>query len=231
MLTENIDMILSILSTTCFVVTVLVNTIKKIIESKTNNYNKLKRREIQSKLLPINAKKISHEIVIHNLAIEDHVQFLYDKVNELYSYAQLRISIRMLKEVNEEKPEESKVITYYNYPKDVFDKTYSRIYTVKNNTDLNSIYIKKHEYFFVSNLKEFGDLGEYISEYQNNLYNWNTSIVYPIDGYDENKRKKVLIAFLCIESTGEFNDVKKNEIIIEYVKKTSDKLFISLQSP
>lgn len=231
MLTENIDMILSILSTTCFVVTVLVNSIKKIIESKTNNYNKLKRREIQSRLLPIKAKKISHEIVIHNLAIEDHVQFLYDKVNELYSYAPLRISIRMLKEVNEEKPEESKVITYYNYPKDVFDKTYSRIYTVKNNTDLNSIYTKKHEYFFVSNLKEFGDLGEYTSEYQNNIYNWNTSIVYPIGGYDENKRKKVLIAFLCIESTGEFNDVKKNELIIEYVKKTSDKLFISLQSP
>lgn len=160
-----------------------------------------------------------------DVSVDECLEMLYDKINEVYPNSNIKISVRVIKEKNSVHPEDSKVVTWISYPKEDVGPKKMSLYTIKSNTDLYSIYVNNKDFFWVSNLKEFNVFREYVSENRDFLKRWSTSIVCPIKKAQNSDIQAGTIGFLCIDSSQEFNNVKKNELVMEYIKKATNKLY------
>ena len=78
-------------------------------------------------------------------------------------------------------------------------------------------------------MKEFNAFREYMNENRDFLKRWRTSIVCPIKKAQNSDIQAGVIGFLCINSLQEFNNVKKNGLVIEYIKKATNKLYEVMQ--
>lgn len=188
------------------VISVLTSVINLIISKKNGeqiDFDILDKKSLSIK----NYNKISN-----SSDLKHHLQTLYDCIEKLYPSSNAEISIHILKK-DTQKLEDSIVEHWVSLPSSTKHK-----YTVKNNTDFNSLLVDENKYFFVSDLNEYELKREYINENPN--YNkWQTTIAFPI------RNSKIgdseIIGFLCVVSPEKFNDVRKNKKIISLFSKTS----------
>lgn len=220
MLIENISIILSLL---CLLITLINVIVMKCREQKIYQM-KIKLKDIEFGYLSKEAamKRLLESKGEGDTSAEEYLRILYDKINEIYPDANTRISIRVIKEEDLEHPENSKVITWISYPKrDIIHSTIP-LYSIKNSMDLHSIYIDKKDFVFIGNLREFNAF-RYNSDNQSNR--WNAYMTCPISKSYEDKKEKNIIGFLSISSTQDFNNVKKNELIMDLVQLVADRLY------
>lgn len=212
-----------ILSVVCLVFSI-INVVVMIVKERNICQIKIKFDEMDVLLLSKEGA-IKQFLEVSDVSVDECLKMLYDKINEIYPNSNTKISIKVIKEKNFKHPEDSKVVTWISYPSKDKERANISLYTIKNNTDLHSIYIKNKDFFWVSNLKEFNAFGKYINENRDFLKKWSTSIVCPIKKKQERDIQTGVIGFLCIDSLQEFNNVKKNELVIECIKKTTNKLY------
>lgn len=224
MLLENISIILAVVSLLISIINIIVLKFKSKSDSeKLYNGKKyfLSRKTAVAPFLT--------EIKTKNLSTEGYLKVLFNGIEALYPNSKIRLSIKIIKERNIKKPEESKVVTWITYPQRGIISSDLGIYTIKNNTDLYSLYIKNNNYFLVSNIKEFIAFKNYKNEERHFSEKWNSVIVVPIQQTEESKDVDSIIGFLCISSLQDFNNVKKNKNLIELIKIVANKLYDNLQ--
>lgn len=228
MLAENASLILSLICLAVAIINVIATMIKscqKLHHTKIK-LNKMEISFIQKETV---TKRLLSMMDSNDLSAEFYLKALADHIKMIYPDSTTRISIKIVKQTNKNSLGESKVVTWASYPKDTVYADLA-LYTIKNNTDLNSIYVNNSEYFFVANLKEFSTFDNYINENQDAVKKWITSIVYPIKESRKDGIKDRPIGFLSISSPQEFSNIKKNELVIECIKIVSSKLYSLLQT-
>ena len=193
---------------------------KNIAQTKElqKNIKKIKEMEIKSQITEsVNSKIVGNKyntVYFNNFALEAISKRLIDNLCIIYPDFVFDVMIMLVADVDANDPTKNKVIKYYSYPeKECLDK---QLFTIKENTDFNLIIGKNKKYFFVSDLKKFSAIEDYKNEDKNYLRIYNTSIVYPV--FKDNQ-KDVLLAFLCISSPQQLNDIKKNELVIDVVEE------------
>jgi len=216
-----------ILSIACFVFSI-INVIVTMVKERNICRKKVNFGGIG---VPFFSKEVAIKQFLEgsDVSVDECLEMLYDKINKVYPNSNIKISIRVIKEKNSEHPEDSKVVTWISYPKEDAGPAKMSLYTIKSNTDLHSIYVNNKDFFWVSNLKEFNAFREYMNENRDFLKRWRTSIVCPIKKVQNSDIQAGVIGFLCINSFQEFNNVKKNGLVIEYIKKATNKLYEVMQ--
>lgn len=225
MLIENISIMLSLL---CLFIS-LINIIVMRYKERKISQIKIKLKELEFGYLSkeVAMKRLLESMEKGNTPAEEYLRILYDKIKEVYPDANTRISIRLIKE-DLEHPENSKAVSWISYPEK--DITYSPItYSIKNNMDLYSIYVDKKDYVFIGNQREFSAFKEYKNEDQHFFNKWDSYMTCPISKSYEDKKGKNIIGFLSISSPQNFNNVKKNELVMEFVQLIADRLYDGLR--
>lgn len=131
-------------------------------------------------------------------------------LKEIYPKCSFTISVKLVEKSDKQNPSDSEVITWISYPKQKYNVKMS--YKVKDNTDFSSIVDESKKYFFVSDLKEYSALKEYKNSDRNFLQEYKSSIVVPI------QKNENILGFLCINSSDNLGNVKKNRKLVDVVK-------------
>ena len=137
-------------------------------------------------------------------------------LKEIYPKCSFTISVMLVEKSDKQNPSDSEVITWISYPKEKYNIKMS--YRVKDNTDFSSIVDESKKYFFVSDLKEYSALKGYKNSDTNFLQEYKSSIVVPIQK-DEN-----ILGFMCINSSDNLGNVKKNRKLVDVVKSVTSLL-------
>ena len=198
---EHIMIIMSIVSLVTSLFNLLISKIdkehsQKIVLSKKNSRISIERI---NKTIDINEAK-------------EYLSYLSSTINKMYPTAEPEISIHILKK-DPSKIEDSIVKHWISFPSNE-----QATYTVKNNTDFNSILVENNKYFFVTDLNEYETLSAYVNE-NPNYVKWQTTIVFPIKNEEINSSE--IVGFLCVVSPEKFNNVKNNKKIISTFSKAS----------
>lgn len=202
-----------------------VEEIQKKIEEIDRIKNKL--RELEYEMEINESKKEMYERkkkYLQTKEIELYLNSLTEIIKGLYPKSNPTVSIKLIYKDNAKDSKTNQVVTWYTYPDNkIYTKT---TYSIKNNTEFDSIINRNREYFFVSDLNKYRVLNNYCSENDELTKGYNTSVVIPI----KKKEKKIenIIGFLCIESKEKFGNTKKNKIIIRIVKSLASDIYIYL---
>jgi hypothetical protein len=164
----------------------------------------------------------SEKIDFSRFNVEDYIKELLEKINRIYPKAIFNVSIKLIKSVDTEKPEESKLYTWFKFPQQMQNE--QNLYTIKNNTDYRSLIENNGKFFFVSDLKKYSAFTNYKNESKNYLQRYNTVIVFPIRKKGRDKKYDI-IGFLCVDSPQRLNNVKKNEKVISLVEMAASVIY------
>lgn len=214
MWSDNITIILSVVALLLSTTNLLFTYIKRLKEFQDKA---LERHKIK---LSIKKMEFEHDLMnsidSKSDSIDIYLKLTKNMVNEIYPDNAFIVSIKLISKSNAENPLESEVITLASYPD---SRNIEPVYKIKNNTDFSTIIGDNNEYFFVSDLKEYSVLKNYINESNNYIECYNTSIVFPIQ--KGNKNSEDIIGFLCVTSPQRLNDVKKNKMLMDIIKSAA----------
>lgn len=218
MLTENFSIILSLV---CFLFTFIIELTQYISHRKYKQISEmLEYREFELNAIK-DIKLLLQDKEITEKKAYKYLKILSDQISDIYPGHTIHSSIKVIEDVNKEKPENCHVKTWISYcNKEIPSKPIS-ISKIKDNTDLSLIYTKNKKYVFVSDIKEYNTLNSvYKNGDKNYLHKWNSTIVHPI--YKRNTDDKTdIIGFLCVDSNKALKNIKKNEYVIDRVQKVA----------
>lgn len=217
---DNLSIIISIIAL-CFSllssIPMIIRNIRDYKEIKLN-FNIIKKMEL--------TLETSEKIDFSQFNVEDYTKELLEKINKIYPKAIFNVSIKLVKSVDIEKPEESVLYTWFRFPQQMQGE--QNLYTIKNNTDFRALIENNGKFFFVSDLKKYSAFRNYKNESQNYLQRYNTTMVFPIRKKGKDKKYDT-IGFLCIDSPQRLNNVKKNEKVISLVKTAASVIYDFLE--
>lgn len=196
------------------------------------NFLILARRERYSHNAKVNLEinRNALKLVGHELKDEASANHLLKEIamliNDIYPQSNARIFVKLISEIDFDNPGKSQVITWLSFPD---TKTVlSSKYTINQNTELEYVFINGNQYFFVSDINDSKSLGSYITQDKDSSKWLNTVIVYPICKKQDSGSNHI-IGFLSVASPKKFNNVKKNEQILEIVRLAANKLYDFIQ--
>lgn len=221
---DNISIIISVI---VLLISIVSNVISLIQMKKSYRKNRIDDSYISYKLknqirnISFLDKSNEGDANVIRDDIIDCMKITSDVIKNFYSKTTCTISIKLISKVDSENPLNSQLVTWAVYPNNEFNNKV--IYTIKNNTEFSSIVKNKNTYFFVTDLKKFSTLNTYINENKDFLNLYNTLIVFPI----QKKEKDVyyLLGFLCIDSPGEYKDIRKNKEMLNVIKVISSAIY------
>lgn len=222
---DSLSIIISIIALSFSLLSIIPMMVRNVRDYKEFklDFNKIKNMEL---ILEAHEK-----IDFSQFNLEDYTKELLEKISKIYPKAIFNVSIKLVKSVDIEKPEESILFTWFRFPPQMQDE--QNLYTIKNNTDFRSLTENNGKFFFVSDLKKYSALNYYKNESKNYLQRYNTTMVFPIRKKGKDKKYDV-IGFLCVDSPQRLNNVKKNEkvislfetaasVIYDFLKQNKDK--------
>ena len=210
---DNMNIILAIIA---LCVSIISNIL--MISRNAIKYKKMKMDFKDIKLILETSEKID----LGQFDIEDYSKELIEKISKIYPNAIFSLSIKLVKNVDKEKPEESKIFTWFRFPQQ--GQREENLYTIKNNTDFYTLIEECGKFFFVSDLKKYSALVDYKNENQSYIQKYNTTIVYPIRKKGKDKKYDT-IGFLCVDSPQKLNNVKKNEKVLSLVETAASIIY------
>lgn len=206
---DNLSIIISII-VLCFsflsIISMIVRNVRDYKELEIH-FNIIKNIEL--------TLETREKIDFSQFNLEDYTRELLEKINKIYPKAIFNVSIKLVKSVDIEKPEESVIYTWYRFPQQM--QVEKNLYTIKNNTDFSALIENKSKFFFVSDLKKYSALNGYKNESKNYLKHYTTTMVFPIRRKEKDKKYDI-IGFLCLDSSQTLNNVKKNQKVISLCK-------------
>lgn len=213
---DNLSIIISIIALSFSLLSVIPMMIRNVRDNKEIklNLNKIKNVEL--------ALETSEKIDFNQFNVEDYTKELLAKINKIYPKAIFNVSIKLVKSVDIEKPEESILFTWFRFPQQMQGE--QNLYTIKNNTDFRALIENNGKFFFVSDLKKYSALEYYKNESKNYLQKYNTTMVFPIRKKGKDKKYDI-IGFLCVDSPQKLNNVKKNEKVISLVETAASVIY------
>lgn len=213
---DNLSIIISIIAL-CFSllssIPIIIRNVRDNKELKLN-FNIIKKIEL--------TLETSEKIDFSQFNVEDYTKKLLEKINKIYPKAIFNVSIKLVKSVDIEKPEESILYTWFRFPQQMQGE--QNLYTIKNNTDFRALTENNGKFFFVSDLKKYSAFYNYKNESQNYLQRYNTTMVFPIRKKGKDKKYDI-IGFLCVDSPQRLNNVRKNEKVINLVETAASVIY------
>lgn len=213
---DNLSIIISIIALSFS----LLNTISMITRN-VRDYKELKANFNIIRKIDL-ALETSEKIDFSRFNVEDYIKELLEKINKIYPKAIFNVSIKLIKSIDIEKPEESILYTWFKFPQQM--QIEQNLYTIKNNTDYRSLIESNGKFFFVSDLKNYSAFTNYKNESKNYLQRYNTAMVFPIRKKGKDKKYDI-IGFLCVDSPQRLNNVKKNEKVISLVETAASVIY------
>lgn len=213
---DNLSIIVSIIALSFSLLSIMPMIIRNVRDYKKLefNFNIIKKIEL--------TLETSGKIDFSQFNVEDYTKELLEKINKIYPKAIFNVSIRLVKSVDIEKPEESILYTWFKFPQQMQGE--QNLYTIKNNTDFKALIESNGKFFFVSDLKKFSAFKNYKNESKNYLQRYNTAMVFPIRKKGKDKKYDI-IGFLCVDSPQRLNNVKKNEKVISLVETATSVIY------
>lgn len=217
---DNLSIIISIIALVFSLLSIIPMMIRNIEDYKEFKLNINKIKYMESTL------ETSKKIHFSQFILEDYTKELLEKISKIYPKAILNVSIKLVKSADIEKPEESKLFTWFSYPQQIPSE--QNLYTIKNNTDYYALVKNNGKFFFVSDLKKYSALNSYKNESIDYLQRYNTTMVFPIRKRRKDKKYDI-IGFLCMDSPQKLNNVKKNEIVINLLEMAASVIYDFLE--
>lgn len=214
---DNLSIIISIIA--------LVFSLLSVIPMMIRNYKEFKLNMNEIKYMK-STLETSKKIHFSQFNLEDYTKELLEKISKIYPKAILNVSIKLVKSADIEKPEESKLFTWFSYPQQIPGE--QKLYTIKNNSDFYALVKNNGKFFFVSDLKKYSALKSYKNESTHYLQRYNTTMVFPIRKKGKDKKYDI-IGFLCMDSPQKLNNVKKNEKVINLLEMATSVIYDFLE--
>lgn len=213
---DNLSIILSIIALSFSLLSIMPMMIRNVKDYKNLklDFNIIKNIELTI--------ETSEKIEFSQFNVEDYTKELLEKIGKIYPKAIFDVSIKLVKSVNTEKPEESILFTWFRLPQQMQNEQI--LYTIKNNTDFRALIEDYGKFFFVSDLKKYSAFINYKNENKNYLQQYNTTLVCPIRKKGKDKKYDI-IGFLCVDSPQRLNNVKKNEKVISLVETAASVIY------
>lgn len=182
-------------------------------------------KEMHSRNIKIDMERKELEAILNEIktiSLNSYYSALYlrplaQKILELYPKCNIMTYLYLVKKVKSNNPLDSTVSAWSSYPDKIIKSMAT--YTVKNNSDLCSIVKSNSAFFWVSNLREYSSIRNFVSENNHFLDYINTCVLFPVYKCSEDSSKGI-VGFLGLYSTQSLNNPGKNSIIMELLKST-----------